>query len=163
MSDVTMRTNESLLLLDQTFADCAQVIDALAGLAKVQGLVEDPFLEKIQQREIEYPTGLAMPIPLAIPHISDGCLQPFVSIATLKTPVIFKSMDHSGDDVPAQIVFLFGIINPQDQLPVLRKFAKSFSKKEAVEKLLAAHTSAAFLAELNEMLEGLLNIDETNS
>ena len=159
MSGVTMRTNESLLLLDQTFADCAQVIDALAGLAKGQGLVEDPFLEKIQQREIEYPTGLAMPIPLAIPHISDGCLQPFVSIATLKNPVIFKSMDHSGDDIPVEIVFLFGIINPQDQLPVLRQFAKSFSKREAVEKLLAAPTPAAFLTELDQMLEGLLNID----
>lgn len=158
MSDITMRTNESLILLNQTYTDCAQVIDALAGLAKAQGMVEDPFLEKIQQREVEYPTGLAMPIPLAIPHISDGCLQPFVSIATLQKPVIFKSMDHSGDDIPVEIVFLFGIIDPKNQLPVLRKFAAAFSKKESVEKLLAAPDPAALLAELDIILEGLLNI-----
>lgn len=158
MSELKMRTNEALILLDQTFTDSVQVIDALAGLAKAQGLVEDPFLEKLQAREIEYPTGLDMPIPLAIPHISDGCKEPFVSITTLNTPVLFKSMDCSGDDIPARIVFLFGIIEPKNQLAVLRKFAAAFSNKESVEKLLSAARPADLLHELEIILEGLLDI-----
>lgn len=158
MNEIKMKTNEDLILLNQTFTTPAEVISKLAGLAKSQGLVEDIFARKIQEREVEYPTGLPMPIPLAIPHISDGCNEPFVSIATLAEPVNFKNMDRSGDDVPVQIVFLFGIIDPKNQLAVLRKFAKAFSDKAAVGKLLAAESGAELLKELDGILEGLLII-----
>lgn len=158
MSELKMRTNEDLILLHQTFADSAQAIDALAGLAKAQGLVTDLYIEKIQEREKEFPTGLEMPIPLAIPHIADGCNEPFVSIATMEKPVVFKSMDRSGDDVSVQIVFLFGIIDPKSQLAVLRKFAAAFSDKAAVESLLKAESKAELLKKLDGILEGLLNI-----
>lgn len=158
MGELKMKTNEGLILLQQTFKDSAEAIDTLAALAKDQGLVTDLYIEKIQEREVEFPTGLEMPIPLAIPHIADGCNEPFVSIATLAEPVIFKSMDRSGDDVAVQIVFLFGIIDPKSQLAVLRKFAAAFSDKAAVEKLLKAETKAGLLQELDGILDGLLNI-----
>ncbi len=158
MGDLKMKTNEDLILLDQTFKDSAEAIDVLGHLAKAQGLVEDLYLESIQKREVEYPTGLEMPIPLAIPHIADGCNQPFVSIATLKEPVVFKSMDRSGDDVQVRIVFLFGILDPKSQLAVLRKFAAAFSDKAAVESLLNAKTKGELLKKLDGILEGLLDI-----
>lgn len=159
MSELKMKTNEGLILLRQNFRDSAEAIETLAGLAKGQGLVEDLYLERIQQRELEYPTGLEMPVPLAIPHIADGCNAPFVSIATLDEPVVFKSMDRSGDDVLVKIVFLFGILDPKSQLAVLRRFAAAFSDKEAVERLLAAEQPAGLLRELDKILEGLLSID----
>ena len=158
MSELKMKTNEELILLRQTFRDSAQAIGTLANLAKGQGLVEDLYIERIQQRELEYPTGLEMPVPLAIPHIAAGCNQPFVSIATLEKPVAFKSMDRSGDDVMVKIIFLFGILDPKSQLAVLRRFAAAFADKEAVERLLAAERPADLLRELNQILEGLLSI-----
>lgn len=158
MGELKMKTNEGLILLNQTFKDSAEAIGTLAKLAKGQGLVTDEYIEKIQVREEEFPTGLEMPVPLAIPHIADGCVEPFVSIATLARPVNFKSMDRSGDDVAVRIVFLFGILDPKNQLAVLRKFAAAFSDKAAVGRLLEAKTQAGLLEELDGILEGLLSI-----
>jgi PTS system galactitol-specific IIA component len=138
-----------------------EAISALGALAEKENFVNSTFLPAVLTREAAYPTGLAMPaISLAIPHISDGCLQPFVSIATLKEPVVFKSMDLSGDDVAARIVFLFGIIEPKNQLAVLRQFAKSFADEDAVMKLLAAQTPKGLLEALSSVLEGLLEIQK---
>ncbi len=158
MSELKMRTNKDLMLLNQTFETSAEAIETLARLAQKQGFVEEEFVEKVLAREKEYPTGLEMPIPLAIPHIADGCKECFVAVATLQSSVIFKSMDLSGDDIPVQIVFLFGILDPKSQLAVLRKFAATFSNKAAVERLLAADGEEALLSELDAVLEGLLQI-----
>jgi PTS system galactitol-specific IIA component len=158
MSEPRMKSNERLVVLDRSFGDNAEVIACLAGLAKDEGFVEDLFVEKIQERELEYPTGLPMPVPLAIPHIGDGCVVPFVSIATLASPVVFKSMDRSGDDIYARIVFLFGILDPKSQLAVLRKFARAFANGDDVEKLLKSDTPGALLGELNGILDGLLDV-----
>ncbi|MDR3164199.1 MAG: PTS sugar transporter subunit IIA [Synergistaceae bacterium] len=158
MNEPKMKSNERLVVLNRSFKESAEVIACLAGLARQEGFVEDLFVKKIQERELEYPTGLSMPVPLAIPHISDGCVVPFVSIATLASPVVFKSMDRSGGDICARIVFLFGILDPKSQLAVLRKFAKAFANGNDVEKLLKSGAPGALLSELNDILNGLLDV-----
>ncbi|MDR0648459.1 MAG: PTS sugar transporter subunit IIA [Synergistaceae bacterium] len=158
MSEPRMKSDERLVVLGGSFDGSAEVIACLAGLAKDGGFVEDLFIRKVQERETEFPTGLAMPVPLAIPHISDGCIVPFVSIATLASPVVFKSMDLSGDDVFARIVFLFGILDPKSQVAVLQKFARTFANGGNVEKLLGSCTPGALLRELNDILDGLLDV-----
>ncbi|MDR1917042.1 MAG: PTS sugar transporter subunit IIA [Synergistaceae bacterium] len=158
MGESQMKTNERLVLLNQRFENPAEVISRLAGMAKEEGLVEELFVVKLLEREIEYPTGLPMPVPLAIPHISDGCCEPFVSIATLAEPVLFKNMDRSGENIPAKIVFLFGILDPKNQLSVLRRFARAFANGDDVGRLVAAKSPAALLRELDGILEGMLDI-----
>lgn len=153
-----MQTNPELVLLNRKFDTDQDVIDALANLALKQGLVDETFIAAIKKREVEYPTGLDMPVPLAIPHIEDGCKAPFASVATLAEPVNFKSMDQSGDDIPVRVVFLFGIINPKDQLAILRKFAATFSNAEALEGLLKKETEVDFLKGLDEIMEGFMDI-----
>lgn len=160
MSLSGMKANSRLVLLDQTFASAEEAIDTLAGLAKKEDLITDLFIEKVKQREKEYPTGLAMSIGIAIPHIEEGCRQSFVSIATLKKPVVFKSMDGSDDDVPVEIVFLFGITNPQEQVEILKQFALAFSREESLRQLLNASVSSELLASLNTLLHGCLNVNE---
>ncbi|MDR1471355.1 MAG: PTS sugar transporter subunit IIA [Synergistaceae bacterium] len=158
MDESMMRSNERLVVLGRSFKDSSEVIACLAGLAREEGFVEELFVTSIQERELEYPTGLAMPVPLAIPHIGDGCAVPFVSVATLDPPVVFKSMDRSGDDVHARIVFLFGILEPKSQLAVLRKFARAFANGDDVGRLAASDTPGALLRELNGILGGMLNV-----
>lgn len=154
-----LKTNENLVLLDQTFASAEEVIDALARLAKSEGFVTNLFIEKIKEREKEYPTGLKMAKGIAIPHIEDGCLQSFVSVATLKTPVTFQSMDGSSDDVGADMVFLFGITNPREQVEVLKKFAQTFAEEEALEQLADSAHPKELLEKLNKLLGGFLILD----
>jgi PTS system galactitol-specific IIA component len=160
MGESVMKSSERLVALNRRFNDNSEAIEYLAGLARGEGFVEDLFVAKIQERELEFPTGLAMPIPLAIPHVSDGCIKPFVSVATLASPVVFKNMDCSGDEVHARVIFLFGILNPKNQLAVLRKFAKAFANEDDVGRLLASETPAALLNELNSILGGMLDVEQ---
>ncbi|MEA5050466.1 MAG: PTS sugar transporter subunit IIA [Oscillospiraceae bacterium] len=154
-----MQTNAELVLLNRTYASDQDAIDELANLALKQGFVDESFITAIKKREVDYPTGLDMPVPLAIPHIEDGCKTPFVSVATLREPVNFKSMDQSGDDVKVRVVFLFGIINPKDQLAILRKFAATFADPDALNGLLAKQTPEEFLKGLDAIMEGFLVIN----
>jgi PTS system galactitol-specific IIA component len=151
-----MRTNERLVLLSQKFADAAGAIDCVARNVLREGFVDEIFVEKIKEREAEYPTGLPMAVPLAIPHVSDGCLSSFVSVAVFAEPVIFKNMDRSGSAVNAEIMFMFGIRDPKEQLAVLRKFARAFADGEGIRGLIAAKSPAGLLVELTGMLEGMI-------
>ncbi len=156
MSTEIMTTNEDLILLNQDFKDCREVIETLAGMAKEQGLVDDTYLPAILTREEDYPTGLELPVPIAIPHIDTGCKRSFVSIATLNEPVVFKSMDRSGTELKVKIVFLFGILDPKSQIEILRRFARSFSNKEKIMELVEAGSKSEMMALLNNLLDGML-------
>ena len=116
MGEPLMMTNENLILLHQNFADAHEAISTLGELARRQGLVDETYLPAILKREENFPTGLELPVNIAIPHIDTGVKRSFVSIATLDQPVTFLNMDHSGDTLGAKIVFVFGILNPKEQL-----------------------------------------------
>ena len=160
MSTLKMTTNTKLILLKQKFKDSSEVISTLGQLAKEQGLVDDTYLPAILEREIKYPTGLELPISIAIPHIDTGVKRSFVSITTLEEPVDFNNMDGSDDKVKAQIVFVFGIMDPKDQLTILRKFAASFAYKEKIQPLLDAKDESELIEILNVLLDQMLAIEE---
>ncbi|MDO5146213.1 MAG: PTS sugar transporter subunit IIA [Eubacteriales bacterium] len=151
-----MTANEGLILLNQKMGDREEVLRTLAGLAKGQGLVDDSYLPAILAREEEFPTGLELPIPVAIPHIDVGCKKSFVCIATLEEPVEFLSMDRSGTKLEIRIVFLFGILDPKSHLEILRRFAQSFSNKEKITELIEAKSQKEVIDIMNELLDGML-------
>lgn len=163
MGEPLMMTNEGLVLIGQEFEDAAQVLTALSGLAEGQGLVDESYLPAILKREENFPTGLELPVNIAIPHIDTGVRRSFVSIATLKNPVSFLNMDHSGDTLMTQIVFMFGIMDPKDQLKILRLFARTFSQKEKIQSLVDAKSAAELVSTLNGLLENMLCVEEAPS
>jgi mannitol/fructose-specific phosphotransferase system IIA component (Ntr-type) len=55
-------------------------------------------------------------------------------------------------------VFVFGILDANNHLDVLSKFAQVFSNGDDVRRLLAASSRAELLSELNDILDGLLKI-----
>lgn len=160
MSFQKMTTNANLILLKQNFKDSAEAISAMGELAKKQGLVNEEYLPAILEREKKFPTGLELPICIAIPHIDTGVNRSFVSITTLEHPVSFYNMDGSGTEVEARIVFVFGIMDPKDQLAILRKFAASFADKEKIQPLLDAESETEVINILNELLDEMLAIEE---
>ncbi len=159
MSFQKMTTNTKLILLKQNFKDSAEVISTMGELAKNQGLVNEEYLPAILEREKKFPTGLELPICIAIPHIDTGVNRSFVSITTLEHPVSFYNMDGSGTQVDARIVFVFGIMDPKDQLAILRKFAASFASKEKIQPLLDAESEAGLIDILNNLLDEMLEIE----
>ncbi len=160
MSIQKMTTNTKLILLKQKFKDSEEVISTLGKLAMEQGLVNEDYLPAILEREKNYPTGLDLPVNIAIPHIDTGVNRSFVSIATLEEPVTFYNMDCSGSEVKARIVFVFGIMDPKDQLAILRKFAGSFADKGKIQPLLDAQNPEELIRLLNELLDQMLAVEE---
>ena len=160
MSIKKRTTNTKLILLKQKFKDSEEVISTLGKLAMEQGLVNEDYLPAILEREKNYPTGLDLPVNIAIPHIDTGVNRSFVSIATLEEPVTFYNMDCSGSEVKARIVFVFGIMDPKDQLAILRKFAGSFADKGKIQPLLDAQNPEELIRLLNELLDQMLAVEE---
>jgi len=64
--------NKGLVRLHQSYESSTDLISDMANLAKLQGLVDDSYLVAILEREKNYPTGLELPVSIAIPHIDTG-------------------------------------------------------------------------------------------
>ena len=159
MSEPLMMTNEDLILLHQNFEDAQGAISTLSILAKKQGLVDETYLPAILEREENFPTGLELPVNIAIPHIDTGVKRSFVSIATLDKPVTFLNMDLSGDTLETKIIFVFGILNPKDQLEILKRFARSFAQKDKIQALADANSKKELMESLNVLLDNMLSIE----
>ena len=153
-----MTTNEGLILLHPSFENSEELLTTMAGLAKEQGLVDDTYLPALLERENEFPTGLELPVNISISHIATGVNRSFVSIATLEHPVMFKSMDLSDKELEVQIAFVFGILDPQSQIEILRRFAGSFSDGERIMGLVHSESEKELIDKLNVLLDNMLVI-----
>lgn len=79
-------------------ADWREVLGRFGALAEQEGFARPGFSEALIQREEEYPTGLPMQIPLAIPHAyPEFVIQPGVGVALLDPPVSFREMGGEED------------------------------------------------------------------
>ncbi|MDR3551724.1 MAG: PTS sugar transporter subunit IIA [Clostridia bacterium] len=133
-------------------SNAEEVIRLLSGLALKKGYVNALFIEKILEREQEYPTGLQTAVPIAIPHVHDGCSKSFFAMAAMAEPVDFGAMDGSEEPVKAELVFLFGITDPSRQTAVLRRFSTLFQKEELLRAFTHAADSGELLTKLKEVL-----------
>ncbi|MBC5690333.1 PTS sugar transporter subunit IIA [Mediterraneibacter sp. NSJ-55] len=153
MEAIGLYTNQTMILTDVTAGNAEEVIRLLAGKAMENGLIEEEFITAVLAREKEYPTGLPTAVPIAIPHIHDGCLKSFFSMAVLKNPVSFRCMGDPDETVEALLVFLFGITDPSYQTAVLKKFSTIFQDEETLEKL----KNVTDAEELMNQMKGLLD------
>ena len=152
-----MCTHEDLVIIKLDASDRWQVIREMAERVLSKGLITREFIDDVIEREQEFPTGLEFEIPIAIPHIGVGCNRSFLSLATLKTPVDFESMDGSEKILPVEIVILFGITNQDDQVDLLKKFIFAFQEVENLKKVRAAGEPAEIIAMLDILLDDCLD------
>lgn len=158
-SAIGLHTCPDLILSNYEAADRFQVIQELGRRALQHGYVEEPFMQIILEREESYPTGLEISLPIALPHVGEYCNRSFLSMAVLKKPVGFYSMDGSGKELKVEIVFLFGITNPQNQVKVLKKFIQVFQHRESLQMLKDAAGPEQALEILKQLLDSFLIIE----
>jgi len=127
-----LKSDISLFLID-AFENSDDVINELSARARDKGFVDETFAGNVINREREYPTGLPTGVPIAIPHIHEGCLESFFAMALPVKPVPFFNMGDSNEQLMAEMVFLFGITDPGEQTAVLKKFAKTFQHTETLK------------------------------
>jgi len=147
-----LKTSPTMIITNCNAKSDVEVISLLSDLAQEQNYVNEQFKEKILEREKDYPTGLPTEIPIAIPHVHDGCLKSFFSVAVLNEPVGFASMDGSEEQIMAKIIFLFGITDPSHQTAVLRKFCTIFQDVNRLGEYIACRERDLLLNQLKEDL-----------
>jgi len=158
MSTLQLLTDEDLIVLNFEAKDRRQIIKELGQRVLTKGYIYPEFITKLLEREEEFPTGLETVYPIAIPHVGEDCMQSFLAVATTKEPVVFNAMDGSGKELGVQLIFLFGITNPNEQVEVLKKFMLAFNEKENLKALISMEDKREALNLLKSLLGDGLEI-----
>jgi PTS system galactitol-specific IIA component len=133
------------------------ILELLSTKALEEGYVTENFSKDLLEREKTFPTGLAMSIPIALAHVGTNCLCSFLALATLRNPVQFGNMDGSDTHVHAKLVFVFGIVKPEEQVIVLQKLGNLFNDSKFLKELSVCDTQEKLLSTLKSYLGGMLN------
>lgn len=161
METIGLYTNQTMILTGVNAKSATEVIELLCDKALQNRCIEPQFITAILEREKEYPTGLPTAVPIAIPHIHDGCIKSFFSLAVLDAPVAFRDMGDPDEEVMTRMVFLFGITDPSYQTAVLKKFSSIFQNEATLNRLLQTTDADTLMTDLKEILDDYLVTDET--
>lgn len=120
-----------------------------ATVLAAKDFVQESFLAAIQQREKEFPTGLALAgINIAIPHTDVIHIkEPFIAINRLGNPLMFMQMGTDDVEVETSDVFVLGIKDPKKQVGLLSALMDIFANPEFVN----AYQKAATTDEIIEL------------
>ncbi|MGE5485378.1 MAG: PTS sugar transporter subunit IIA [Ignavibacteriales bacterium] len=93
------------------------------------GAVKAGFLQALMDREKEFPTGLqAEGLGFAIPHADARFVNhSAICLAIPASPVPFGRMDDPSQTVPAGIIVMMAVNDPEGQLEMLQGLAGSFA------------------------------------
>lgn len=133
-----MQMSEKLSFINRTYASKEEAIGAVCDMAESLGYVTGDFKSDLFAREKEFPTGLQTAIPLAMPHVGTNCDTSFMSLTTLVEPIEFGYMDGTEGTLPVEIMFVFGIVDPAEQVEVLKKLTAMFQDPSALESIRGA-------------------------
>ena len=113
------------------------------------GLVNLGFLDKLVEREIEYPTGLkTSSIPIAIPHCDyEFIKQTCICVASLDEPVRFHQMDSPQSVLEVRLVFFLLLKDKIDHLNLLQQFFSLVQDRD-LALLLLAESKDGFIKEI---------------
>lgn len=130
-----------LVFFDIDAADEHDLLRRLGERLAPLGCVTDDWLERIEAREREYPTGLhTKTIGIAIPH-ADGCVRrQYIAVVKPVRPVTFEPMAGIGGPVEASLVLNLGVTRDGGQVEVLQRLMNIFMDAASVEEIMAQTT-----------------------
>lgn len=130
------------------------VIRLLGGKMQELGLVSGEYVNAVLDREKQFPTGLPTAgIHIAIPHTSGTYVNTAcVGVATLEEPVLFESMEGTGEQLEVGIVILLAIADSQQQLSFLKTLMKVFQDADILLAMKNAQTKDALMDVLKPLL-----------
>lgn len=146
--------HEELVLFDVEAKSSEELLKKLANVLLEKGYVKDSYPEAILTREAAYPTGLnTKGIAIAMPHAAaEHAVQAAILVARLKEPVIFKEMGGSGKDVPARLVFMLSIDDPEGHVIMLGKFMSIFCDEEKLIDLYETNDPQEVITKLEQVI-----------
>jgi PTS system galactitol-specific IIA component len=144
--------NVNTIRLDKSTKE--EVLRDLSEIAIKAGYAKHGYEQAIIEREKNYPTGLHIPsIEVAIPHAdAEWAIEPSLTIGILDQPVAFESMDGTGGDVFAKLVFMLTIEEPKDHINFLRAFSSVIGQPEILIEFAQTANPDLLLEKIGENL-----------
>lgn len=131
-----------------------EVLSFLAEKLFEKGYVKYEYIQAIQEREKEYPTGLPSSEPgIAIPHANFEMVnKTTLAIATLKQPVEFRNMEKKQAELPIQIVIMMAIGEPHGQVEMLQKIVAIIQDEPLRKAMVKTKTNKELLQLLEKVV-----------
>lgn len=144
--------NEGLVCRNLKATSDSEVLAYLAEQLYEQKYVKKEYIQAIQEREREYPTGLPSTTPaVAIPHANFEMVEKTtLAIATLKEPVDFHNMENNQETLPIQIVIMMAIGEPHGQVEMLQKIVGIIQNEPLRQAMVEATSDHQLLMLLQE-------------
>jgi PTS system galactitol-specific IIA component len=140
----------------------ASTADAVVGILADRlvsvGAVAPSWRAAALEREANLPTGLPLTdgFAVAVPHTDpEHVLRPALAIATLKTPVPFRSMDDPDMVLPVRIVFAIALRDKVEQIEMLQTIAGLLQSPDQLMQIASAADIDELLNALDKALEPL--------
>nr|WP_240310299.1 PTS sugar transporter subunit IIA [Listeria goaensis] len=147
---------EKNTLMGQIATDQQNFFSLAATILEDGDFVERSFFRAIVEREKVFPTGLEMnDIRIAIPH-TDVChvKKPFVFVSKLEHAIPFVQMGTTDKVIDVQMIFILGIREPQNQVPLLAKIMEKFGEENFSKRLQNLHDKQDMVAFLKKQFGG---------
>lgn len=152
-----MEFHSQLMFPRLVAADRDELLQTLGGAVTAAGLAEPSYVEALQQRERDFPTGLGISGGVAIPHTSaDHVTGNTIAVASLADPVTFGEM--GGDEssaVPVSTVFMLVFADAANHVPLLSHMIGQLQDAEFVASVRAAGDAEEIIALMEQAFAGL--------
>lgn len=149
-----IRVSEDLAVPKLHAESYQEVLQVLGDLAVEKGWAKPGYARALIHREEEYPTGLPMVIPIALPHTdAEHVAKAGLGIATLAEPVTFYEMGGSETEVAVQAVVLILVTDPSHQVTMLSKLIGVVQDESWFAGVHAAATPAELADAFNALLQ----------
>lgn len=145
--------NQKVIKLKVNAQSNTEIITVLAKMLKQKNIVKDGYLTHVLDREKNFPTGLQLEkgVGIAIPHTDSEYVNTSqIAIATLRKPVIFKSMVNQAVDVKVSLVFMIAMSQPHEQAQLLSNLMSFCQNQQAITELLTSKDSKKVVQILNK-------------
>lgn len=127
--------------------------EQMFAILKEGGYVKDSWLEGIETREKNYPTGLAFEtVSVALPHVDpEHLIKPYIAIIKPAAPIEFEGMAGLGGNVEAKLIVNLGLTaHEEGQVAVLQALMNVFLDADAVENIMKQDTPEGMVSVMRQ-------------
>lgn len=134
--------NKDLIFLNLEAEDKKLLLQYMAKKLEKNGNVSNTYIEEVVKREEIFPTGLQVDnLGVALPHSDfEHVNSPAVSLAVLKEPIDFYSMEDHQKKISVSVVFMLAVNDGNDQLKLLQEIISLIQSKEGMNSVIEAST-----------------------
>ncbi|QVI35991.1 PTS galactitol transporter subunit IIA [Lacticaseibacillus chiayiensis] len=154
--------NKNLIHRNVTFSNSDDALKSMATTMVENQYVKSSFIDAVVNREHQFPTGLPTGgIMVAIPHADwTNVNRGTISVATLKTPIIFKNMGDPGEDLAVRLIFMLAVSEPHAEVTLLKDLMGIVQNQSTLQGLLDAKTDDELFTRLESVFRDV-TIDST--